>query len=361
VQRAVASVLAQTYRDYELIVVDDGSTDGTEEALAPLSGLRYHWQPNAGVSAARNAGIRLAHGPIIAFLDSDNRWLPDHLEVVSAVLERHPDAVLASTCPNFIVAGRAAPDEACVLDHRSAPLMELARVGHLSCVAVRREALVAVGGFDERMEAFEDIDLWMRLALRGSIATVRRRTIVAQATPGSLRHRARQNGHYLAAAELSATKLVAAAEQLHPQRRGLLDEARGGLHLARAMRAVERNDAVAVRRELEEACRLTRLSALPEVAESPIRRHLTGAQDPYERLRALKMVAELWPDDRADSARYMRGLAVVAALQARRPREAARLARSWPVDGTAGFVRRIGPVLHRRALRSWQDYRNRGR
>src|SRR5438132_3254976 len=88
VVRAVGSVLAQTYEDFELIVVDDGSTDGTGEALAGLDGrLRYLWQENRGTGAARNTGLRLARGEIVAFLDSDNRWLPHHLGIVTEVLE----------------------------------------------------------------------------------------------------------------------------------------------------------------------------------------------------------------------------------------------------------------------------------
>src|SRR2546423_455961 len=78
---AVRSILAQTYRDFEVIVVDDGSTDGTEDEVAPL-GVRYLWQENRGVSAARNAGLWVARGRIIAFLDSDNMWYPDHLEYI---------------------------------------------------------------------------------------------------------------------------------------------------------------------------------------------------------------------------------------------------------------------------------------
>src|ERR687897_810012 len=106
--RALASVLAQTYDNFEVIVSDDGSTDGTAEAVASLRDprIRYAWQPNQGVAAARNAGLRLARGATVAFLDSDDRWLPEHLEVVTAALDRHAEAVLASTCVWFRTSGR---------------------------------------------------------------------------------------------------------------------------------------------------------------------------------------------------------------------------------------------------------------
>ena len=109
VARAVRSVLVQTFSDFELIVIDDGSTDGTDEALTGLdSRLRYQWQENGGPGAARNAGIALARGEIVAFLDSDNRWLPRHLAIVTDVLERHPEAVLVSATSRPADAGSRA-------------------------------------------------------------------------------------------------------------------------------------------------------------------------------------------------------------------------------------------------------------
>ena len=80
VERAVASVLEQTFGDFELLVVDDGSEDGTEGSLAGLdSRLRYLRQANKGPASARNTGIRNSGAPVVAFLDADNRWRPDHL------------------------------------------------------------------------------------------------------------------------------------------------------------------------------------------------------------------------------------------------------------------------------------------
>src|SRR5436305_6133603 len=82
VLEAIASVEAQRFRDYELIVVDDGSTDGTRDAVAGRPGLIYVWQENRGEAVARNEGVARAHGELVAFLDSDCLWRPNHLEVM---------------------------------------------------------------------------------------------------------------------------------------------------------------------------------------------------------------------------------------------------------------------------------------
>jgi len=216
VQRALASVMAQTYRDFELIVIDDCSTDGTTEALVPLRDtLRYRWQTNRGVAAARNAGLELARGSIIAFLDSDDSWLPHHLAVVTEMLGRHPTAVLASTCPEFVIAGREPASNARLVDYRKEPLVCQAwRIGFTSGIAVRRRAIAAVGGFDDRMKAMEDSDMWVRLATHGPFSMVRHATIVHQRTSGSLRDRGRLAGDYLRAAELSAQNLASGVARL---------------------------------------------------------------------------------------------------------------------------------------------------
>ena len=259
---AIASVEAETYRDFELIVIDDGSTDGTGEMLESLDtrGLRFHyrWQPNRGVAAARNVGLELARGEIIAFLDSDDLWLTDHLDVVVEVFRRQPEAVLVSTCPKYILAGRQQSADAALTDYRSAGLVEAGRVGFPSCIAVRAEAIRQAGGFDERLGAIEDSDLFRRLATLGPFATVRRRTVLAQATSGSLRRRAATSGRYLKAAELSAENLTTAVGRMpEADRRRLEDQPRQALHLARAMRALDRRDETTLRAELEIACEKT--------------------------------------------------------------------------------------------------------
>ncbi len=113
-REAVQSVLDQGYRDLEVIVVDDGSTDGTGDSMAAWFGaeprVRYSYQANRGASAARNAGLDLATGAYIAFLDSDDSWEPWHLELTLACLELRPEAGLIWTDIAFVDApgrGRA--------------------------------------------------------------------------------------------------------------------------------------------------------------------------------------------------------------------------------------------------------------
>ncbi len=98
IQDAIESVLAQTYKDYEIIVVNDGSTDNTEEVLKPYIDkrlIRYFYQENKGVSAARNKGIREARGEYIAFLDADDVWVDVHLQNSVDALFSHPEAGLS--------------------------------------------------------------------------------------------------------------------------------------------------------------------------------------------------------------------------------------------------------------------------
>ncbi len=166
---AVESVLAQDYADYELIVVDDGSTDATESVLQPYEErIRIFRQKNRGVSAARNTGIRAASGMLIAFLDSDDLWLPAKLGHQVAFFQQHPDAVACQTEETWIRNGvRVNPGKR----HRKPsgmifePSLELCLVSP-SAVMTRRTLFDQVGLFDESLPACEDYDLWLRVSCR---------------------------------------------------------------------------------------------------------------------------------------------------------------------------------------------------
>jgi GT2 family glycosyltransferase len=358
VRRAVASVLAQTRAQFEVIVVDDGSTDGTREALADLDErVRCVWQPNRGVAAARNVGIGLARAPIVAFLDSDNTWLPDHLETITAVLERFPRAVLVSTCPRGVIAGRDAVERARLVEVLPDAV---GQVGFISGVAVRRAALEAVGRFDERLRVGEDRDLWLQLSLRGPFALLRRRTIVRQSTRGSLWEWGLRSGAYLDAFELSTRRAIRALEGLGTApARDLLDRMQGRLHFVAALRALVDQDDPRVREALREACRL-----MPGLSDRPshVLRAITmvPAGAPAERARHVTAFATHWPDPRADAALLLRGWAVLVALRLGRPRQAAALLRDWPLAATPRFLVRVAPVLARRLRRVLYAARHRG-
>jgi len=168
------SVLAQTLANYEIIVVNDGSADtpALEEALRPyLTKLRYIKQDNRGPSAARNAGIREARGKYVAFLDSDDLWLPHHLERQVNALEQDPSLGLIYA-NGVLIEGNLPVGISFENSRQSGPptlealLREQCTVTTSSTVA-SRQALIQVGLFDEALNRCEDFDLWLRLAHSG--------------------------------------------------------------------------------------------------------------------------------------------------------------------------------------------------
>lgn len=179
VERALRSVLAQTRQVEEIIVVDDGSTDDTEQRLKQLFGSRIHyvWQPNAGVSAARNRGLRMATGPFIALLDSDDEWLPEKTDLQVQWLQARPDFGMV-LCD--VVRVDALHREFDVFRRRSLlpfdghilkwVLLEPALVP--ASLMLRREVLDTVGGFDESLSTGEDLDFHLRVAARWKIGIV---------------------------------------------------------------------------------------------------------------------------------------------------------------------------------------------
>ena len=178
---AVDSVLAQDFRDFELIVVDDGSADDTPQLLERYGdAIRVLRRENRGVSAARNAGIAAARGGLIAFLDSDDLWLPGKLSRQVAFFTSHPEAFICQTEELWVRNGRRVnPGKR----HRKRsgmifePSLDLCLVSP-SAVMVRRGLFECVGIFDESLPACEDYDLWLRVSCRFPVHLIETALIV---------------------------------------------------------------------------------------------------------------------------------------------------------------------------------------
>jgi glycosyltransferase involved in cell wall biosynthesis len=174
VGEALRSVLAQTFTDFEVVVVDDGSTDGTASVVAACAAadprVRLVRQANRGLAGARNTALRMARGELLALLDSDDLWEPDFLAEQVGILRERPgvdivtgngwimggpqDGELARPCPD----GRPEPDLASILgDEFSVFIMSV----------FRRRVYEVVGCFDETLRTNEDYEFWLRAALSG--------------------------------------------------------------------------------------------------------------------------------------------------------------------------------------------------
>ena len=176
VVEAVASVLAQTYGDFEVLVVDDGSTDATLEALAPFRGqvklLRQ--SPRRGVAAARNLGSRAAAGEWLAFLDSDDLWLKEKLARQMAYLAAHPELLICKTDETWVRHGVRVNKP--LTHHKAGGRIFLKCLKRCfispSAVVLHRRLFQAHGAFDEDLPAAEDYDLWLRLSWRYEVGLV---------------------------------------------------------------------------------------------------------------------------------------------------------------------------------------------
>jgi len=171
ISESVESAQSQTYRDFEHIVVDDGSTDNTTEVLQPFQNrIRYLHQENQGVHAALNTGMRAATGDYIALLDSDDVWLPNKLERQMRALEEEPDAGLAYCLAQVIdAAGEVKTDREVLGRPVSNPrdaYAELLRDNPVPALTAvfRRDCLHEVGFFNSDFKAMTDWDLWIRIA-----------------------------------------------------------------------------------------------------------------------------------------------------------------------------------------------------
>jgi glycosyltransferase involved in cell wall biosynthesis len=169
------SALVQTYSNFEVIVVDDGSTDDTRQRLEPyLDRIRYIYQENQGLSAARNTGIRAARGELIALLDSDDLWHPEKTEIQVRFLQEHPEVhMVASKKWDDPWEGWPKLDAGGLIAHPVSleDLVVWSRIRFGACSTLLRKCCFdEVGFFDTSFRSLEDRDMWIRIASRFSVA-----------------------------------------------------------------------------------------------------------------------------------------------------------------------------------------------
>ena len=185
ISAALDSIFAQTFQDYEIIVVNDGSLDTTELelAIAPYRDrIVYIEQENRGCSAARNAAIRVARGRYIALLDADDLWQPDYLAIQIERLEN--DRSIDVIYPNALIFGDSPKSGKLFMEllpsDGEVTLEKLIsqRCNVMISVTARREAIVRAGLFDENLRSSEDFDMWLRILLQGGRICYHRRVLV---------------------------------------------------------------------------------------------------------------------------------------------------------------------------------------
>lgn len=192
--QAIGSVLAQTYTNLELHVIDDGSTDGTAEEVAPFlsdSRVRYHYQANGGQTVAKNAGIRQSRGEFIAFCDADDLWLPHKLALqVPRFARDERVGVVYTRSGRMDAQGVRLPiDESdapsCPSGHVTEDLFRTNFVPFGTAV-IRRRCLDELGLFDERYRMGIDWELWLRVSVEYTFEFLDSETYVYRVWPGQM-------------------------------------------------------------------------------------------------------------------------------------------------------------------------------
>lgn len=172
IRRAIESVLKQTFSDFELIVIDDGSTDNTQEILSSFTDKRLgtvRQGTNSGTAVVRNIGLKKSGGGLIAYLDSDNLWYPNFLEVMTSELTS--ELVLAYSGQNTLLVGGDRKNPSIIGRKVRNETYNPARLTYenfidINAVVHKREVLEEVGYFDESLKSLEDWDLFVRIAIR---------------------------------------------------------------------------------------------------------------------------------------------------------------------------------------------------
>lgn len=179
--RAIESVANQTRPPIEIIVVDDGSTDGTKDWLAnSFPSVKYIYQDNKGVSSARNGGIEVSKGSWVSFLDSDDEWMPTKLEEQESYILENPEIKFCHTNEIWIRNGVRVNQ---MKKHQKyggdifEKCLDICRISP-SSVLIKKDVFDEIGLFDESLRVCEDYDMWLRWASRFSVLFLDRQLII---------------------------------------------------------------------------------------------------------------------------------------------------------------------------------------
>ncbi|MEX0996458.1 MAG: glycosyltransferase family A protein [Flavobacteriaceae bacterium] len=180
--KTVESVLAQTFTDFEIIIVNDGSTDGSEAIIKSFNDKRIHYykQENQGAAAGRNAAIKKATGPFIALLDADDFWEPKYLEVIKNTLEKYPNEHVFATAVAIETRGKTIkstyslgnlePGMTYIVDYFEASSINTILTS--SSTVLQKSVFDKIGFYDSSIKSGQDTDLWIRIGLKYKIVFI---------------------------------------------------------------------------------------------------------------------------------------------------------------------------------------------
>ena len=181
IREAIQSVLNQTYKDFELIVADDGSTDNTAEVVASFPGVKYMWQENRGPAAASNAGVAMSQGEYLAFTGADDHLLPRALEIGAEIMDQHPEVGMVYGQAEMMdengyvyrIRGSSILNHSAVIDGKDQIKELLFENRIIPAMMVTRRCFDAVGGVDEELRAIaEDRHFCIKVAKKFSLAYI---------------------------------------------------------------------------------------------------------------------------------------------------------------------------------------------